>query len=155
MGVVINKTKEKGGVKATPKGNAAVTGVFLDYKKDVDRLAEIEGEVNAALAKVEASQKEAADIRKHLSDVVDKVRTADQEGRVVGSQFDYIVSAKPEMRRIVSMADVRKVLGDELFMKCAKVTLSDLDKYAPGEAVAKLTVSERTGARRGKLEIKS
>lgn len=151
MGVTVTKGPKAKTAKGK-QGKAAVKaapqkGVITGYEADVDRLAEI----TAKLAPLTNLMKEASVIEKKLREVADEAVAAEETATVTGTKHNYCVKERTMARSITDMAQVRKQMGDPLFMEVAKVTLADIDKYLTEEQKSNVLVQSRTGSRRGEL----
>ena len=132
--------KSKSEIKSKAKSAAAEQAAV------VDRLAEIAKK----LAKLDPLLKEKAELEKGLREAAEDV-APDEIVTFEGTDFNFVLSAQREERRITDMKMVRKLMGNETFMEVAKVTLKDIDNILSGEEREKVLESGRTGSRTGKL----
>lgn len=142
------KPAAKPAVKTAPA--PVIKGAIPGYEVEVDRAAALITE----LAPFKSKFKELADLEKKLRDAADAVTPADKEAAVLGTEGRYFkVTERAKARNITSMAEVRKLMGEKLFMECATVTLGDIDKYVPKADQPKIITETQTGSRKGSLVL--
>lgn len=148
-GPVVAPTVEKGSKKIVAN-KASTKGLYLSYGKEVDQITKLRAELEANALAQSDKIKELNALEGKLKEVA-KTLPAEVAGTFIGTKTVFVVSEKQMNRTITDIKDVRKAMGDEVFMECAKITLTDIDKYLTKEQVAKLTVLGRTGNRTTKI----
>lgn len=132
------KTKSQSGNIITPE----IRQKAQDYLETEKRIRKLD-----ALLKVQAQ------LKKELLEFADEVRRDDQELNIKTPSGFVRISGKGKSRRITSMKKVRKILGKELFLKLASVTLSDLDKYMTPDQLEECVEETTAGSRRVKADL--
>ena len=115
----------------------------------VDRIGEMMPEVAQITmrAKAETAKlKPYQDAMKELQALVDaKDEGDDAVFTEKGVSFEVVAGPRGNQRSISDLDGIKKMLGTELFMKLAKVTLGDIDSYLNPEQKLKVLKTDRTG----------
>lgn len=117
----------------------------------VDHVGADGTEVEKIKKKIKALQDELkpfADRQSQLQKLVDELELGDDDSDLIkGDHFRLEVGPRGKSRKVKDMDKARDLLGDELFMKLATVTLKNLDDYLnpqQREVVIETTRSSRS-----------
>lgn len=151
MGVTITKSKpasaaalhqDEPEAEAQQIVAAARVQEFLDLDKELTKHAE----------KIAAKAKRHGELKKQFLAAVEESKVSpDDKVELRGTDpKSKIVEISPQSNKTVvtDMEAAKKALGTELFMKIAKVTLSDLKDYLTKPQFESVTVTSRDGGRR-------
>jgi len=124
MGLVL--VKKKVAVEPVPD-----VSEFADQIDLFGRLSEEAEPVLAEIKKLQDKLKPLADAKKALQASIDAMPAEDDEEKLIelGAEFRLEIGKKGSSREIKDLVAVKKLMGNELFMKVATVTLKDLDAY--------------------------
>jgi len=124
MGLVL--VKKKVAVEPVPD-----VSEFADQIDLFGRLSEEAEPVLAEIKKLQDKLKPLADAKKSLQASVDSILAEDDAEKLIelGEEFRVEIGKKGTSREIKDIVAVKKLMGNELFMKVATVTLKDLDAY--------------------------
>jgi len=123
--------------------NAEVVGL-------VEKLATINLKIDA----LKPLEKEAGTIKKTLLEKIPKDHPETE--RYVFEGTDHVAEFSPHSKKrlIMDMVKAREIMGEDLFMKIASVSLTDVDKYLSDEEKVKFIVESDTGPRTCKVKEK-
>ena len=141
------KIKESPKTKIAPKLQA-VEDSYVDVQKIATRIKKLEFQLKENDAEMKKKRDEVADLKKSLVDHCNKNLDAEEILELRTKYGDVKVGKQSTSRSITDMAKAIALLGKETFMKIAKISLSDLDKYLNPEEVAQVTKTELTDTRR-------
>ena len=127
MGVLVIPKK----VVVTAKPVASDLSDFADL---IDLVGSLQDKAVATVAKIKALQEELKPLKKAEADLQAAIDAlpldADAIGDIqLGETFKIEVGRKGSSRSITSMEKVLELMGEELFMKLATVTLKSVDDY--------------------------
>lgn len=148
MAVQVVKKK----AKVTDVSKVDVTEVVLpevvdDFASQAVKLAKKKEKIAPLQKSVDAGEKE---ILKTVDEVFD-------EGTPVtlnGEEYDLVIGPKGQRTEIVDTLAAAQMLGEELFLKLATVSITNLKKYLTPEQVAAVTETKYATKRRVKVEVK-
>ena len=115
---------------------SAAKPMISEFAAEIDLVGRLTEEAAPILAQIKALQnqlKPLNEARVALQAHVDAIE-GDDDGKLVetGQVYRLEIGKKGSSREISDLAAVKKIMGNELFMKVAKVTLKDLDQYLTG-----------------------
>ena len=141
--VVSKKTQNVEEIDTTDFIEPEVVDQYAKTKRKVEKLQEaIEPKVNK-LKKLEAS------LLKTVDDNVNAALAID----LVGNDFEVAVGAMGNKTELVDAELAQDMLGEDVFMKLAKVSLTDLKSYLTPDQYAEVTKTTRKNKRRiGKVQ---
>ena len=126
MGLVILKKKIVADIKP----------MVSDFAAQIDEVGRLTEEAAPILAQIKALQgqlKPLNEAKAALQAHVDAIEGDDDDKLVeIGQVYRLEIGKKGSAREIKDLPGVKKMMGTELFMKVAKVTLKDLDQYLTG-----------------------
>ena len=120
----------------------------------IDSFIEKKTKLDKELAKLKPLQKEVDELEKLILAPVDEVMAAEVPVTLSGTKMDIGLTPKGNSTTITDMEQAKAWLGQELFMKIAKITLADLKTYLSGMQIEKITKEERTSKRRVTIKAK-
>ena len=134
--------------KIAPKVKAAEAGFDQDkvarrYKKLQAELAEIEAD-----PKIKKKRDELDQLKKELINHGNRTLGNDETLVIVTPLGDVKIGKRGTARSITDMDKAVGFMGQETFMKVAKITMSDLDKYLNPEEIEQVIVTKVTDTRR-------
>lgn len=114
-------------------------------------MAALVDEMAALLPKVSEAKavlKQFDDRRKKLQALaVEKMANPEMPYTIQGTKAVATFSAQASQRIITDMAKVAELMGTETFLKVAKVTVTDIDKYLSGIQKEQVLAKKATGSR--------
>jgi predicted nucleic acid-binding Zn-ribbon protein len=153
MAVTIQKKVESKAEAKAAQVSLMETPEFVD---GIERMAELAKQIAPLQASLEVLQKEYKGLESSVHDLVEAVTPADQKLALNINGVPVDISAQKEMTEIVDMEAVAKEfeeIEDGLFLRVAKVTLTDMKKYLTGIVYEKLIKKVRKGKRSIKLTV--
>ena len=138
MGLVILKKKIVADIKP----------MVSDFAAQIDEVGRLTEEAAPILAQIKALQaqlKPLTEAKAALQAHVDAIEADDDDKLVeIGQVYRLEIGKKGSAREIKDLPGVKKMMGTELFMKVAKVTLKDLDQYLTGQQRDLVIATSRT-----------
>ena len=138
MGLVILKKKIVADIKP----------LVSDFAAEIDLVGRLTEEAAPILAQIKALQgqlKPLNEAKAALQAHVDAIEGDDDDKLVeIGQVYRLEIGKKGSAREIKDLPGVKKMMGTELFMKVAKVTLKDLDQYLTGQQRDLVITTSRT-----------
>ena len=133
--------------KAKPE--AAPVELLSELAAEIDLFGQLAEDAQPILAEIAALQlklKPFTDARKALEAKVDALPIDDDCADHVekGAIFEAAIGKRGKARAIKDMAEVKKLMGAELFMKLATVKLGDIDAYLTPPEKAEVLEESRT-----------
>ena len=138
-----------GVITLTKRVKAATTTPLSEIATEVDAYGKALADAAATIAKIkelEASLKPLKAAEKALQDKIEDLGLdADVEGYMQrGAAFQVEIGPKGSKREVTDSRGVKKLLGDAVFFKIAKVNLKDLDDYMTLEERSEVIEVNRT-----------
>lgn len=118
----------------------------------VDEFGSLSAKLAKKLAKLGPLQKKVAGLEKGIIAAVDEVLAANQKITLTGEDYELQLGPQGLRTSIKNMEHAVDMLGEELFLKLAKITMKDLQAYLTPEQLAEVTVQEYKNKRRVKIE---
>jgi hypothetical protein len=148
--------KKKPEARRETKSPAVLLSDFAELIDAYGRLAEEAEPIAKRIRTLQEKLKPLKEAEKKLQAKIDELELDDDVEGVLehGAEFEVTIGKRGSARSIADMKAVRAMMGDELFMKLATVTLKDIDAYlTPPEREKVLTVARTSRslklARRG------
>lgn len=104
--------------------------------------------------KIAPLEKSVAAGEKEILKSVDEVLHESVDVTLLGEDYDLVIGPKGQRTSITDPLAAAKMLGEDLFLKLAKVSITDLKKYLTPEQVAQVTETKYSTKRRVKVEVK-
>lgn len=123
---------------------AVVAKVKTDLDTKVERLIDLKVQIDAVKSAIDEYEK----LRKELSGTADTVGAVNEQVTFEVENGSIAFSPKTFERKISDMPKVFDLLGKENFLKLAKVTMTDLDKYLGASEQEACVTKNLTGARK-------
>ena len=144
MSVTIVKPK----VKEVSKYDASQ----IVLPETVDEFATKKAKLDAKMAKIAPLSKEVSALEKGILGAVDEVLDPSAPIELLGNEFELKVGPMGSRLEISNTELLSDMLGMELFLKLAKVSVADLKAYLTPDQLAQVTKSEFAIKRRVKVE---
>lgn len=144
----IKINEQKSSKKITPKVKSVNTG--FDVEKAAKRYKKLESELAAVVEDpaIKKKRDELADLKKALIDNANKTLKADETMTIKTPMGDVKIGKRSTSRSITDLDKAIDFMGVDTFMKVAKISLTDLDKYLNPEELEQVTVTKITDTRR-------
>lgn len=139
MGIKLAK-KEKVSIK--PK--AAQASAEAEMQEVAQRYMELEAKVSKFKATI---MKEADELKAQLVDYVNETCAEGQEKEFVLPKGTVKVGKRKSSRALTDKTRAIELLGEDVFMKIASITMTDLDKYLNPEELAECVTEKITNTR--------
>ncbi len=118
---------------------------FADLIDEVGALQEDAEKIQARIKKEQEKLKPYNDAMKRLKDRIAEIEDKDDEElEELGSRYVVEAGKRGTSREITDMGKVKKLLGGELFMQLATVTLKNIDDYMTPPQKAQVLKENRT-----------
>ena len=135
-------------LESAPPKTIADTKLVSDFAELIDRVGTLEaGEaaVKEQIKKLTASLKPLNDARAELAEMIDGLELDDDAvGQELGAAFYVEYGKRGSSREISDMDKLKELLGVELFMQLATVTLKDVDSYLTPPQKEQVLITNRT-----------
>lgn len=118
----------------------------------VDEFGALAAKLDKKLAKIAPLQKKVAALEKGIIAAVDEVVDPSQKITLTGEDYELQLGAQGLRASITDMELAVDLLGDELFLKLAKITMKDLQAYLTPEQLEQVTAKKYVSKRRVKIE---
>lgn len=118
----------------------------------VDEFAKARIKLTKAQDKLKPLTKQVSDLEKGLIGAVDEILDPSVKFVLVGNEYEVPLSAQGQRTELADADKAAFFLGDELFMKLAKVSVTDLKAYLTPEQLAQVMVTSYKIKRRVKVE---
>ena len=112
----------------------------LKLAKKKEKLAPLEKAVTAA--------------EKEILNSVDEVFDEATDVTLFGEEFDLVIGPKGQRTTLVDTLKAAEMLGEDLFLKLATISITNLKKYLTPEQVEAVTETKYATKRRVKVEVK-
>lgn len=139
--------KKQPTIEAQEVSKVTKSVLSLDLKEKVDRYGDLKLLLDSMKSTIEEFEVIKADLVK-----TSESEDAASEVTLRGDRHIVTLGAKPIDRKITDVNKVRELLGDEVFMKLASVTLTNIDKYI-SEAEQSAFIKTSLGKRRVKSVV--
>lgn len=134
--------------KIKPVLDSFVEDPYAGIKAQVDLVgshANDVAKIKKQIKELTAKLKPYADEEAKLQKMVDELELGDDEEDVIsGTRFRAEVGPRGNKRSIPDMGKVKIMLGGDLFMKLATITLKNLDAYLNPEQLEEVVKTDRT-----------
>jgi hypothetical protein len=118
----------------------------------VDEFATKKAKLDAKMAKIAPLSKEVTALEKGILGAVDEVLDPSASVSLLGNEFELKVGPQGSRLEITNTELLSDMLGMELFLKLAKVSVTDLKAYLTPDQLVQVTKSEFAIKRRVKVE---
>ncbi|WP_266032542.1 hypothetical protein [Brucella intermedia] len=126
MAIVLNKPKVQQQTAVAPD---PYLSEFADKIDAVGRLEAVALKVKDKVKKLQEELKPYTKAHKELQEIMNELGDPDAAIEELGVEFKVEAGSRGTAREVIDMKRVHEILGDELFYKCATITLKDLDAY--------------------------
>ena len=144
---IVTKEKKISDITKLDVTEVVLPEVVDDFAQSVIALGKKEKK-RAPLKKAVTAQE------KSIIDAVDEVLVPSAEITLTGTEYDVHLGPQGQRTEVVDILKAVEFLGEELFLKLAKISVTDLKKYLTPEQVAQVTETEYKTKRRVKVEAK-
>jgi hypothetical protein len=133
-----------------PAKQALPETLLSDLTVEIDSVGKLLEEAEPIAAQIKALQEKLKPLTKAQKDLQAKIDALegigdDEEGHVEnGVVYFAEIGKRGTSREIKDLGKVKKLLGDETFMKLASITLGNLDKYLTPPQLTEVLKYERT-----------
>lgn len=138
-------------VKPKIKDASMIDSAELVTAELVDEFAKLSGKLAKKQDKIAPLVKAVAAMEKGILAAVDEVLDPSQPVNLVGDENELQVGAQGQRTSITNMALAVDLLGEELFLKLAKITMKDLQAYLTPEQLEQVTEKKYATKRRVKI----
>ncbi len=139
-------------IKPKLKDESVIQTLELITPEEVDEFATISAKLKRKQEKLAPLIKRVAAYEKDILGTVDDIVDAAHKITLTGIDYELQLGAKGNKTSITNMELAVDFLGEELFLKIAKITMKDLQAYLTPEQLEQVTASERSTKRRVKIE---
>lgn len=134
--------------KKSALAQAAEQQLVSDFAGLIDEVGELEAEAEKLQAKAKEILKAIEPLaakRKELDEKIQEIiADPDAKGEELGTKYKVEWGKQGTKRELTDLAEVRKMLGDDLFFSLAKVNLGDVDDYLTPPQKEKVIATSRT-----------
>lgn len=148
MAVQVVKKK----AKVTDVSKVDVTEIVLP--EIVDNFASQAVKLAKKKEKIAPLQKAVDAGEKEILTAVDEVIDEATDIVLNGEEYDLVIGPKGQRTALVDTLKAAEMLGEDLFLKLATVSITNLKKYLTPEQVAAVTETSYATKRRVKVEVK-
>lgn len=104
--------------------------------------------------KIAPLEKSVSASEKEILKAVDEVIDESVDITLLGEDYDLVIGPKGQRTEVTNTLRAAELLGEDLFLKLATVSITNLKKYLTPEQVAEVTKTEYKTKRRVKVEVK-
>ena len=144
--MTITLKKKPAGAAVTAASVAEAT--LTKLQQQIDRVGQLQEDAAEIQARIKADTERLKPLKEEtikLNQMVAEIESdPDLKFEDFGAVFRLEAGAVGSSRSIKDLATVRKLLGDDLFMKLASVKLGDLDKYMTPPQLDQVLATDRT-----------
>lgn len=144
MTITLKKKPAGAAVMAASVAEATLTKL----QQQIDRVGQLQDDAAEIQARIKADTERLKPLKEEtikLNQMVAEIESdPDLKLEDFGALFRLEAGAVGSSRSIKDLATVRKLLGDDLFMKLASVKLGDLDKYMTPPQLDQVLATDRT-----------
>jgi len=123
------------------------TADFIDAEV-VDQYVRTKNKVAKFMAKIEPKVNKLEKLQANVLKLVDENVNAALKITLVGDEYELPIGARGNKTELINADLAKDLLGEEVFMKLAKVTLTDLKDYLTKEDYETVTKTSRKNSRR-------
>ena len=139
-------------VKPKIKEASELDSLSLVSAEVVDEFAVLSNKLATKQKNIAPLAKSVAAMEKDILGTVDEVLAPNQPINLAGNVHEVQLGPKGQRTVITNMELAIDMLGEELFLKLAKITMKDLQAYLTPDQLEKVTASNYTAKRRVKVE---